>query len=64
MLEQSSTRRTYTRDAYAPVRRDAHAKAEKINGCLHIDQEVSTELMILCKRRHAHTPTRLPTYPF
>jgi len=25
MLEQSSTGRTYTRDAYAPVRRDAHA---------------------------------------
>ena len=30
MLEQSLTGRTYTRDAYAPVRRDAHAKAEKI----------------------------------
>jgi hypothetical protein len=32
MLEQSSTSRTYTRDAYAPVRRDAHAEVEKING--------------------------------
>ena len=30
MLEQSSTGRTYTRDAYAPVRRDAHAEAEKL----------------------------------
>jgi len=26
MLEQSSTGRTYTRDAYAPLRRDAHAE--------------------------------------
>jgi hypothetical protein len=32
MLEQSLTDRTYTRDAYAPVRRDPHAKVEKING--------------------------------
>ncbi len=24
----------------------------------HNDQEVSTELMMLCKRRHADTPTR------
>ena len=30
MLEQSSTGRTYTRDAYAPVRRDAHAEVEKL----------------------------------
>jgi hypothetical protein len=30
MLEQSPTGRTYTRDAYAPVRRDAHAKVEKV----------------------------------
>jgi len=30
MLEQSSTVRTYTRDAYAPVRRDAHAEVEKL----------------------------------
>ena len=30
MLEQSSTGRTYTRDAYAPVRRDAHAEVEEI----------------------------------
>jgi hypothetical protein len=30
MLEQSSAGRTYTRDAYAPERRDAHAKAEKL----------------------------------
>jgi len=29
MLEQSSTGRTYTRDAYAPVRRDAHAEVVK-----------------------------------
>jgi hypothetical protein len=32
MLAQSSTGRIYTRDAYAPVRRDAHAEVEKING--------------------------------
>ena len=32
MLEQSLAGRTYTRDAYAPVRRDAHAEVEKING--------------------------------
>jgi len=25
------------------------------------DQEVSTELMMLCKRRHADTPTRFPS---
>jgi hypothetical protein len=31
MLEQSSTGRPYTRDAYA-VRRDAHAKVEKLTG--------------------------------
>ena len=30
MLEQSSTGRTYTRDAYAPVRRDAHAQVEEL----------------------------------
>jgi hypothetical protein len=36
MLGQSSTGRTYTRDAYVPVRRDAHAEVEKINGWLHI----------------------------
>jgi len=30
MLEQSSTGRTYTRDAYAPVRRDAQAEVEKL----------------------------------
>jgi len=30
MLEQSSTGRTYTRDAYAPVCRDAHAEVEKL----------------------------------
>jgi len=30
MLEQSSTGRTYTRDAYAPVPRDAHAELEKL----------------------------------
>ena len=30
-LEQSSTGRTYTRDAYAPVRRDAHAEVAKIS---------------------------------
>jgi hypothetical protein len=35
MLDQSSTGRTYTRNAYAPVRRDAHAEVEKINGRLH-----------------------------
>jgi hypothetical protein len=35
MLEQSLTGRTYTRDAYAPVRRDARAEVEKINGWLH-----------------------------
>jgi hypothetical protein len=35
MLEQSFTRRTYTRDAYAPIRRDAHAEVEKISGWLH-----------------------------
>jgi hypothetical protein len=35
MLERSSTGRTYTRDAYAPERRDAHAEVEKINGWLH-----------------------------
>ena len=29
MHEQSSTGRTYTRDAYAPARRDAHAEVEK-----------------------------------
>jgi len=34
MLEQSSTARTYTRDAYAPVRRDAHAELyEKRQDC-------------------------------
>jgi hypothetical protein len=32
LLEQSSTVRTYTRDAYSPVRRDAHSEVEKING--------------------------------
>jgi len=32
MLEQSSTGRTYTRDAYAPVRRDAHAQVEELTG--------------------------------
>jgi len=31
MLEQNSTGRTYTRDAYATIRRDAHAEVEKIN---------------------------------
>jgi len=30
MLDQSSTGQTYTRDAYAPVRRDAHAEVEKL----------------------------------
>ena len=30
MLEQSSTGRTYTRDAYAPVRRDAPPELEKL----------------------------------
>jgi hypothetical protein len=35
MLDQSSIGRTYTRDAYAPLRRDAHAEVEKINGWLH-----------------------------
>jgi len=30
MLEQSWTGRTYTRDAYAPLRRDAHAGVEKL----------------------------------
>ena len=30
MLEQSSTARTYTRDAYAPVRRDAQAEVKKL----------------------------------
>ena len=30
MLEQSSTARTYMRDAYAPVRREAHAEVEKL----------------------------------
>jgi hypothetical protein len=30
MLEQSSTGRTYTRDAYAPLRRDAHAEVVKL----------------------------------
>jgi hypothetical protein len=35
MVEQSSTGRTYTRDAYAPVRRDARAEVKKINGGLH-----------------------------
>jgi len=30
MLEQSSTARTYTRDAYAPVRRNVHAEVEKL----------------------------------
>ena len=30
MLEQSLTGRTYTRDAYAPVHQDAHAKVEKL----------------------------------
>ena len=32
MLEQSSTARTYTRDAYAPVRRDAYAQVEELTG--------------------------------
>jgi hypothetical protein len=32
MLEQSSTARTYTRDAYATIRRDAHAEVEKLTG--------------------------------
>jgi hypothetical protein len=27
--------RTYTRDAHAPVRRDAHAEVVKLNGWLH-----------------------------
>jgi hypothetical protein len=35
MFEQSSTVRTYARDAYAPGRRDAHAGMEKISGWLH-----------------------------
>ena len=33
MHEQSSTGRTYTRDAYAPVCRDAHAEVEKLTAC-------------------------------
>jgi hypothetical protein len=32
MLEQSSTGRTYTQDAYAPLRRGARAEVEKISG--------------------------------
>ena len=32
MLEQSSTGRTYTRDAYAPVRPDADAQVEELTG--------------------------------
>jgi len=32
MFEQSSTGRTYTRDAYAPVRPDAHAQVEELTG--------------------------------
>jgi hypothetical protein len=32
MFELSSTGRTYTRDAYAPVRRDAYAEVEKLTG--------------------------------
>jgi hypothetical protein len=35
MLEQSLTGRTYTRDAHASVRRDAHPEMEKINVWLH-----------------------------
>ena len=34
MLEQSPTGRTYTRDAYASMSRDAHAEVEKVEGWL------------------------------
>ena len=51
MLEQSSTGRTYTRDANAPVRRNVHAEVVKLTGgssafpFSNLEESVLTEVL-------------------